>query len=85
MVLVRHGKIIFVHGCFWHMHNCKKGRAKPVTRAQFWQDKRAGNKKRDKRNNRALKKLGWDVLVVCECQVGGGGFELSVSDFLSGE
>ena len=85
IVLPRHKKIIFIHGCFWHMHNCKNGRVKPATRAKFWQDKRTGNKKRDRRNIRALKKLGWDVLVVWECQVGGGGFELSVSDFLSGK
>ena len=67
------------------MHNCKKGRVKPATRAQFWEDKRTGNKERDRRNIRALKKLGWDVLVVWECQVGSGGFELLVDDFLSGE
>ena len=85
IVLPRHKKIIFVHGCFWHMHNCKKGRVKPATRAKFWEDKRTGNKKRDRRNIRALKKLGWDVLVVWECQVRSGSFELSVSGFLSGE
>lgn len=84
IVLPRYKKIIFVHGCFWHMHNCKKGRAKPVTHAQFWQNKRTGNKERDRRNIRALKKLGWDVLVVWECQVKGDDFQLSVSDFLSG-
>jgi DNA mismatch endonuclease, patch repair protein len=84
IVLPRHKKIIFVHGCFWHMHNCKKGRVKPATRTQFWENKRTGNKERDRWNIRALKKLGWDVLVVWECQVGDGSFELSVSDFLSG-
>ena len=69
IVLPRHRKIIFVHGCFWHMHNCKNGRVKPATNAQFWQDKRTGNKERDKRNVRALKKLGWNVLVIWECQM----------------
>ena len=85
IVLPRHKKIIFVHGCFWHMHNCKKGCVKPKTRAQFWQDKRMGNRERDKRNIRALKKLGWDIFVVWECQVQNSYFELSVSHFLSGK
>ena len=84
IVLPHHKKIILVHGCFWHMHNCKNGRAKPETRTKFWQDKRAGNKERDRRNILALKKLGWEVLVVWECQVRGDNFQLSVSDFLSG-
>jgi DNA mismatch endonuclease, patch repair protein len=85
IVLPRHKKIIFVHGCFWHMHNCKNGRVKPATRAKFWQDKRTDNKERDRRNIQTLKKLGWGVLVVWECQVRAGGFESSVSSFLSGK
>lgn len=67
MVLTRHKKIIFVHGCFWHVHNCKYGKVIPKTNAKFWHEKRTGNKKRDERNIRALKKLGWEVLVVWEC------------------
>jgi DNA mismatch endonuclease (patch repair protein) len=67
LALPRHKKVIFVNGCFWHMHNCKHGRVKPKTNAQFWQDKREGNKSRDKRNMSALKKQGWSVLVVWEC------------------
>ena len=69
LVLPRHKKVIFVHGCFWHMHNCKYGRVKPATNADFWQKKREGNRERDKRNIRALKKQGWQVLIVWECQV----------------
>ena len=68
LVLPRHKKVIFVHGCFWHMHNCKYGRVKPKTNARFCQDKRAGNKERDKRNRRKLNNLGWKVLVIWECQ-----------------
>jgi len=41
IVLTRHKKIIFVHGCFWHMHNCKYGKVIPATNSKFWQDKRA--------------------------------------------
>lgn len=60
-------KIIFVNGCFWHMHRCRYGRVKPKTNIEFWQEKRESNKKRDARSREALKKNGWDVLVVWEC------------------
>ena len=69
LVLARYGKVIFVHGCFWHMHTCKKGKSTPATNVQFWRNKREGNRARDRRNIRALKKLGWEVLVVWECGV----------------
>lgn len=60
--------VVFVHGCYWHMHTCKKGRSTPVTNATFWQTKRAATKKRDARQRRQLARLGWSVLVVWECQ-----------------
>jgi DNA mismatch endonuclease (patch repair protein) len=69
IVLSRHKKIIFVHGCFWHIHNCKYGKVKPATNAEFWTNKRLGNAARDKENIKQLKKLGWRVLVVWECQI----------------
>src|SRR5262245_59349704 len=67
LVLTRHKKIIFVHGCFWHMHTCKYGRVKPMTNPEFWESKRLGNVKRDRKHIRELKKQGWQVLVVWEC------------------
>lgn len=67
LVLPRHHKVIFVHGCFWHCHRCRRGRVAPRTNAKFWADKRAGNVKRDRRNTRQLRKLGWQVLVLWEC------------------
>lgn len=67
LVLTRHKKIIFVHGCFWHMHKCKYGRVKPRTNAEFWENKRLGNVKRDRKNIQELKKDGWQVLIVWEC------------------
>lgn len=67
LVLTRHKKIILVHGCFWHMHTCKYGIVKPRTNAEFWENKRLGNVKRDRKNIRELKKMGWQVLVVWEC------------------
>jgi DNA mismatch endonuclease (patch repair protein) len=67
LVLVRHRKIIFVHGCFWHMHKCRYGKVRPKTRASFWQNKRVGNVVRDRKNLAELKREGWQVLVVWEC------------------
>ena len=69
LVLPRHKKVIFIHGCFWHMHSCKKGKSTPATNAAFWREKREGNKARDKKNIGALKKAGWGVLVVWECEL----------------
>jgi DNA mismatch endonuclease (patch repair protein) len=68
LVLVRHKKIIFVHGCFWHMHSCRYGKVKPATNKKFWQTKREGNRERDKRNISKLRRQGWKVLTVWECQ-----------------
>lgn len=60
-------KIIFVHGCFFHLHDCSYGRVVPKTNAEFWQNKRQGNAERDKRNIEALQDDGWSVLIVWEC------------------
>lgn len=67
IVLPRRRKIIFVHGCFWHVHNCRYGRVKPVSNSSFWSDKREKNRQRDKRNRSALRKDGWRQLTVWEC------------------
>jgi DNA mismatch endonuclease, patch repair protein len=68
IVLVRHRKIIDVHGCFFHMHKCKYGSVVPVTNAEFWKAKRLSNVERDRRTLRALEREGWKVLVVWECE-----------------
>ena len=68
IVLVRHRKIIDVHGCFFHMHKCPYGSVAPVTNAKFWKTKRLSNVERDRRNLRALRREGWRVLIVWECQ-----------------
>ena len=67
IVLPKHQALIFVHGCFWHMHNCRYGRVTPKTNAGFWQKKRSGNVERDKRQRRLLRKE-WSVLTVWECE-----------------
>lgn len=67
IVLPRHRKIVLVHGCFWHMHRCRYGRVVPKTNATFWQQKRDGNRQRDRRSVAAMRRMGWEVLVVWEC------------------
>jgi DNA mismatch endonuclease (patch repair protein) len=69
IVLPRRKKVIFVHGCFWHLHRCRYGRVKPATNSKFWRDKREETRRRDKRNRRALREAGWDVFVVWECGI----------------
>lgn len=69
LVLVRHKVAVFVHGCFWHRHRCRKGRSMPSTRTAFWRKKLEGNKTRDAANRRKLRRLGWDVLTIWECQI----------------
>jgi|ERR1041385_267498 DNA mismatch endonuclease (patch repair protein) len=68
IVLVRYRKIIEVHGCFFHVHRCRYGRVKPSSNAAFWQTKRLSTVRRDQRNLRLLRKQGWDVLVIWECE-----------------
>ena len=64
------GKIIFVHGCFWHRHGgrCKFTRW-PKSKLDFWKPKLEGNHRRDRIVGRALRRLGWRVLVLWECQL----------------
>lgn len=67
LVLPRHRAVIFVHGCFWHQHDCRYGRVVPATRPEFWKKKRDENAARDSRNVAALRSDGWRVSVVWEC------------------
>jgi DNA mismatch endonuclease (patch repair protein) len=68
IVLPKLRTAIFVHGCFWHSHDCRWGRVVPKTRAEFWTEKRGRTVERDERKARSLKELGWRVLTVWECK-----------------
>jgi DNA mismatch endonuclease (patch repair protein) len=60
--------VVFVHGCFWHRHpDCPAARL-PKTRLDFWEPKLAGNAARDARKQAELEALGWQVLVIWECE-----------------
>lgn len=60
-------KAIFIHGCFWHGHGCKKGQP-PKSRLDYWGPKLEANKLRDSRNVEQLRDLGWDTLIVWQCE-----------------
>lgn len=66
LVFPARGKVIFVHGCFWHGHHCPKA-SRPKSNAHYWAAKIAGNKARDRRHRRTQRVRGWRVLVVFEC------------------
>ena len=68
VVLARYRTVIFVHGCFWHQHaGCKYCRL-PKSNRRYWVNKLLGNHRRDEMHRRALRKLGWRVVVVWECE-----------------
>lgn len=70
MVFASRGKVMLVHGCFWHRHApCPLARL-PKTRLNFWLPKLEANRLRDLSNQSKLREMGWDVLVVWECEVG---------------
>lgn len=60
--------VLFVHGCFWHAHDCRLGR-RPASNAEFWQQKALANQDRDARKEAELRGLGWRVFVVWQCQL----------------
>jgi DNA mismatch endonuclease (patch repair protein) len=69
IVLPKYNTVIFVNGCFWHQHQeCRGGRI-PKSRKRYWEPKLLGNVERDKKNIRKLRKLGWRVKVVWECEI----------------
>ena len=67
IVLPRHRKVILVHGCFWHRHDCPDGRKLPRSKPEYWGPKLERNRRRDEATVGRLRDLGWDVLVVWEC------------------
>jgi DNA mismatch endonuclease (patch repair protein) len=68
LVFVKQHKIIFVHGCYWHGHGCKVGGTGAKSNQDYWRPKIARNKERDDLAAAALRKSGWKVFVVWECE-----------------
>ncbi|MEM6484186.1 MAG: very short patch repair endonuclease [Pseudomonadota bacterium] len=61
-------KVIFVHGCFWHRHSCRRGQSLPQARRTWWTAKLERNAERDRSNTRRLRSLGLGVMIIWECQ-----------------
>lgn len=76
-------KVIFVHGCFWHLHGrCREGRI-PNSRIDYWEPKLLRNKIRDKATRAELRKLGWSIMVIWECELKDEDkLERRITDFL---
>lgn len=68
IVLPGRKAVVFVHGCFWHGHVCKTGKM-PKSRVSYWVQKIDANRNRDRRQQRLLRKLGWKVILVWECEL----------------
>lgn len=69
LVFPGRSKVIFVHGCFWHGHECPRGARAPKRNAAYWQSKIQRNKTRDFQNIVKLEVSGWRVLVIWECEI----------------
>ncbi len=60
---------IFIHGCFWHGHDCARGARMPKSNRRYWEKKIGRNRERDSQSRNALNQDGWHVLTVWECQM----------------
>jgi DNA mismatch endonuclease (patch repair protein) len=67
-VLPKYRAVVFVHGCFWHGHSCKRSK-QPGTNVRFWRTKIRANRIRDGNNKRQLRRLGWRVFTIWECSL----------------
>ena len=74
IVLPKYRTVVFIHGCFWHRHKGCRNSTTPTNNRRFWVEKLEGNAARDKVRAQALRKLGWRVMVVWECETEKPGF-----------
>lgn len=72
IIMRKYNAVIFIHGCFWHGHDCKLFRL-PKTRTAFWENKIGTNQKRDREVISTLQKEGWRIAVIWECAMRGKG------------
>lgn len=73
IVATKRRTVVFVHGCFWHGHDCAHGRVPAKANSEFWAQKIEANRARDGRKSAALRALGWHVETIWECECGKGG------------
>jgi DNA mismatch endonuclease (patch repair protein) len=82
LVFASRRKVIFVHGCFWHGHDCPRGDRQPKANAEYWSAKIGGNRERDDRHLAALRANGWKAHVVWECEIKKPGLLAKLRQFL---
>lgn len=70
VVLPKYRAIVFINGCFWHMHEGCGGHTVPKTNTAFWRAKLERNRERDRRQHDELRRMGWRVIDVWECELG---------------
>ena len=68
LVFIGRRKVVFVHGCFWHGHSCRRGGRVPKRNQDYWIRKVARNRERDKKAMRSLQEIDWKAMVVWECE-----------------
>ena len=79
VVLPKYRTIIFVNGCFWHMHGCSRSRL-PLSNQEYWKPKIERNIERDAENKRSLEAAGWKIIVVWECELKTKRFEETMKE-----
>lgn len=83
IVLPKHRKVIFVHGCFWHRHPGCRRATTPKTRTSFWEDKFRTNVRRDQENIRKLREADWEPIIIWECEtINSGSLEEHLENIL---
>lgn len=82
IVLPKYKTVVFVHGCFWHRHKGCKRCTRPTTNQNYWQMKFDRNIKKDRSNKTKLKKMGWKVIIVWECEISNNGWKDKVNKAL---
>lgn len=81
IVLKKYKTVIFINGCFWHMHECQYF-VWPVNNAEFWKKKLQANKARDEHEQSLLKELGWNLIIIWECQLKHGNAEKTLDNLI---
>ena len=80
IVLPKYKTVVFVHGCFWHLHEGCKYAVMPKSNVDYWKKKLYGNKERDERNKIELEQLGWKVITVWECHLKNNKLEKTLNE-----
>ena len=82
IVLKKYNTVIFVNGCFWHMHGCQYF-VWPKDNAEFWRGKLIANKARDEREYAELRALGWNIVIIWECQLKHGNAKKTLKNLIT--